>query len=267
MKRLFLLNILIILVSMLTACTLIQDPSNYTNNASTSSKNVSSYKSKSIAHPSSPVDIVIKTESEESEDFSYAIEYPVISNLKDTSKQNQLNLKIKKQVYDYMANIRSSSKSQSKSEFFVPYSATTKFETKTIRPQIISLIGSFSQDTGGAHPNYSIYTYNINVTSGNLISLEDIFVPDFDYKTIINTEIKNQIKKDISDNIYFHEKNLKFVSIRPMQQYYIEDGKLNIQFDVYEIAPYSTGAPSFVIPNSLLTDGLKGEYKELFIKN
>lgn len=265
MKRIFLFNIILILVAMLTACNLIDEPNNYTNNAYTSTSNASSSKSKTVASPSSVVEIAIKNDNAENETFSYEIEYPIISNLQNASKQTEINSKIKKQVYDFMAKIKSLSEAQSKSEYFMPYSVTTDFETKTLSPQIISMLGSFSQDTGGAHPNYSIVPYNIDAISGKFLSLEDIFVPDFDYKTIINKEIKNQIKKDTSGNIYFQEKNLRFASISPMQQFYIENGQLFIQFDTYEIAPYSTGAPSFFIRNDTLIEGVKNQYKSIFI--
>ena len=50
-----------------------------------------------------------------------------------------------------------------------------------------------------------------------------------------------------------------------MQQFYIEDGNLYIQFGIYEIAPYATGAPVFLIPNELIDSGLKEQYKPMLL--
>ena len=264
MRKLLLLNMITIIVVTLTACSVIEKPESFTT-AVTSSKKNTSYDAKATASLPQPVEIQIESDFGETEAFSYDIKYPVISNLQNQNTQATLNTKLKNQVYNYMNNFKSLSKSNLKAESFVPYSVTTDFEIKTSNQNILSMVATYTQNTGKANPVTALATYNIDTSYGKELSLEDLFKSDFDYKNVINKEITNQIKKDISGKVYFKEKNLRFVSISQMQQFYIEDGNLYIQFGIYEIAPYATGAPVFLIPNELIDSGLKEQYKPMLL--
>ena len=266
MRRFLLINSIIVIVVMLTACSIIDKPESYTNASASSARN-NSKNTKAVTFEASLAEVNIKTDKGESEAFSYEINYPVISKLQNTASQDEINEKIKKQVYGFMTNLKTISESQAKSEFFIPYKVKANCEIKTVDENIISMVSCFIQDTGGAHPIYAMIPYNIDVKTGKILLLEDIFISESSYKDKINKEITNQIKKANSEKVYFTEKDLRFSSISPLQQYFIQDGQLNIQFDIYEIAPYSTGAPSFIIPNELIIDQLKGNYKPLFINN
>ncbi len=264
MKKVLLINIIILLLAALNACSIIEKPESFTT-AVTSSKKNTSYDVKSTRSLTIPVEVILQSDKGEIDEFSYDINYPVISNLQNHNTQMDLNEKLKSQVYNYMNNLKSLSISNSKSKSFNPYFVTTDFKIKTKNQAIISMVATYSQDTGGTHPITTLATYNIDTISGKELSLEDLFKADFDYKNVLNQEITNQIKKDSSGKVYFQEKNLRFVSISQMQQFYIEDGNLYIQFGIYEIAPYATGTPVFLIPNEIIYSGLKEQYKPMLL--
>lgn len=212
---------------------------------------------------SAPV-IEFVSEQDSSSDFKYTIEYPVISGLADEALENKLNSSIKARVIDHVSTIKSYSKQSPQLRGSVSYEAYAKFDIKYSSPEFISMIGILGEYTGGAHGTYSAVVYNFDVASGKNIELGSLFMDDFDYKKSINTEITSQIKKSPSDIMYFEQKELRFQSISERQMYFIKDGKLNIQFGLYEIAPYATGMPSFEIPSELINDHIKPQYRQLF---
>ncbi|MPM36569.1 hypothetical protein SDC9_83168 [bioreactor metagenome] len=82
-----------------------------------------------------------------------------------------------------------------------------------------------------------------------------------DYKEIIDKEIENQIKelgkkeKDL-DKVY------DFYGIKENQKFYLEDEKIVIYFDLYDIAPYAAGIPEFPI----IVDNIKNQIKEEYLE-
>ena len=93
--------------------------------------------------------------------------------------------------------------------------------------------------------------YNIDLESGQDLALKDLFVDNYDYASIINQEIKNQISN--GEPIYF-EGDMGFQGISEAQAFYLQDDALVMVFQQYEIAPYAAGIPEFTIPLSLFGD-------------
>jgi hypothetical protein len=86
--------------------------------------------------------------------------------------------------------------------------------------------------------------------------LKDLFKDGYDYKTVINKEVNQQIS--LAPDNYFSG-DLGFKGIGDDQKYFLEDGFLVVYFSQYEIAPYVTGIPEFKIPLSQFQDGIKTE--------
>lgn len=212
---------------------------------------------------SAPV-IELVSEQDSSSDFEYNIKYPVISGLSDKSVEEKINASIKSRVMDHVSTIKSYSKKSPQLSGSVAYEAYTEFDIKYSSPEFISMMGIFGEFTGGAHGNYAAVLYNFDIIAGKNIELSSLFMDGFEYKKVINDEITSQIKKSPSEIMYFEQKELRFQSIGERQMYFIKDGKLNIQFGLYEIAPYATGMPSFEIPTELIKDQIRPQYRQLF---
>ena len=126
---------------------------------------------------------------------------------------------------------------------------------------VISILIKYYKYSGGAHGYYEYVPYNIDLRDGNNLTLKEIFKKDVDYKEIIDKEIQNQIKelgkkeKDL-DKIY------DFYGIKENQKFYLEDGKIVIYFDLYDIAPYAAGIPEFPI----IVDDIKNQIKEEYLE-
>jgi hypothetical protein len=118
-------------------------------------------------------------------------------------------------------------------------------------------------DFGGAHPVQTRLFYNFNLTNGEIIFEEDIFVEG--YETALTEIIKSKILKDLngqkeithmeslSDSAFFLEE------IKPNGNFYVNDQSICFVFNPYEIAPYYVGETEVVLPYSLISHLMKPE--------
>ncbi len=131
-----------------------------------------------------------------------------------------------------------------------PYEAVSKYVLHNSK-DLLSLTVNYYQYTGGAHGDYIIKPYNYQIKTGKPLALKDFFKEGYDYKTIINNEIKKIIAKDPQN--YFTD---GFKSIRDDQEFFITPQGIVVYFQVYDIAPFAAGVPEFPIPFSKLKEGL-----------
>jgi hypothetical protein len=130
-----------------------------------------------------------------------------------------------------------------------PYQLFTRYQQCSLNDDILSLYVDYYQYTGGAHGMTNRQAYNIDLKSGKLLSLAELFKPGYDYKAVIDKEISRQITLDPEP--YF-EGEMGFKGIAPEHNYYLEGENLVIYFNQYEIAPYAAGICEFKIPLTLL---------------
>ena len=130
-----------------------------------------------------------------------------------------------------------------------PYQLFTRYQQCSLNDDILSLYVDYYQYTGGAHGMTARLGYNIDLKTGKLLPLAELFKPGYDYKTVIDKEINRQIALD--PETYF-EGDMGFQGIGKEQNYYLEGENLVIYFNQYEIAPYAAGIREFKIPLKLL---------------
>lgn len=191
------------------------------------------------------------------------LEIPVINSGNDEIN-NKVNKKIKADIMDFYE--KSTKEAESYLEDFEVdnsnFVADASFEVKKNTANAISILVKYYKYSGGAHGYYEYVPYNIDLRNGNFLSLKDVFKEKVDYKVLINKEIENQIKE-----LGKHEENIdkvyEFHGINENQKFYLDDGKIVIYFDLYEIAPYAAGIPEFPIITENIKNQLKEEYIEL----
>lgn len=100
--------------------------------------------------------------------------------------------------------------------------------------------------------------YHIDKTTGEVVTLADLFRPDADYVSALSAEVRQQMESRMEQDesaAYFPE---EFTAIDPNQNFYWnEDGDLVLVFDEYTIAAGVMGMPEFVIPSSVYQGLLK----------
>ena len=107
--------------------------------------------------------------------------------------------------------------------------------------------------------------YTIDKQTGNVVTLEDLFVEGSDYISAISENIKTQMQEQMAADegvIYFLDNDdmpeFNFQGITEQTNFYFnEKDELVIAFDEYEVAPGSMGEPEFVIPQEVTAAILK----------
>lgn len=115
---------------------------------------------------------------------------------------------------------------------------------------IISLYFDEYQFTGGAHGNTVRSSQTWNLQTGCRITLRQMFPYTENYKKFLIATINAQIAAQIQNgqNYYFDNyEQLVEATFRPSNFCLTQEG-VAVYFQQYDIAPYSSGIPVFLIP-------------------
>jgi hypothetical protein len=104
---------------------------------------------------------------------------------------------------------------------------------------------------GAAHGMPTMTYVPIDLVSGRIYALKDLFKPGSDYVRVLSDIVGNQIKNNPEYSYVFPD---SFKGISPDQPFYVKENALYLYFAPYEIAPYAAGFPTFRIPFSQIAD-------------
>jgi hypothetical protein len=93
---------------------------------------------------------------------------------------------------------------------------------------------------------------HMNLKTGSMYQLKDLFKPGSSYVKIISDRIGDQIKNNGKYSSYLFPE--EYHGIKADQPFFISEAGLNIYFHPYEIAAFAAGFPTFTIPFDDLTD-------------
>lgn len=106
-----------------------------------------------------------------------------------------------------------------------------------------------------ASGNQFVKIFNIDKSTGEILTLADLFADNSDYAAIISENIKKQMKERMAadENITYFisspEEPFGFDTITEETNFYLnENNELVIVFDEYEVAPGFMGVVEFTIP-------------------
>jgi flagellar biosynthesis/type III secretory pathway protein FliH len=206
------------------------------------------------------VKVPAKEVKNKSEILEENLKIPVIEGSKNQEVQKKINTRFEKKVMDFRNEVEKWAKEyaeDAKKEGWEirPYTAMVDYKVTHNKDNLLSITLNYYEYTGGAHGNTLQQTSNIDLNTGYEAKLKDIFKKGYDYKTVINEEIKKQMKTD--GKVYFEEEWGAFESIENDQSFYIENGNIVVYFQHYEIAPYVAGIPEFKIPFTWFKDNMK----------
>ena len=180
--------------------------------------------------------------------------------IEDKTVEKVINEKIKNDIMESYYKVEKDAKaylSNTPKEYIQPYVYNVDFSVKKNSDNMLSILITYYQHSGGAHGFYEHKSYNIYTEDGKNLNLNDLFKENSDYKNVINEIIREKIK-DSKEGIY------NFKSIKDNQKFYIEDDKIVIYFDLYEIAPFAAGIPEFRIDLNSISHILNEKYIDIF---
>lgn len=191
--------------------------------------------------------------------LSYDIEYPQFASDKFKAFINKLNIyyKADASLYQKFHVLKLYQMAIDDYEYATKngfpvreYEVVVKYELTYNQDCVISLYIDRYEYTGGAHgmTNRSADTWSLDKSKRMLLA--DFFPGEKDYRQQIIDNINNQIKEQIdSGNDYYFDdyENLVVENFNERNFYLVPEG-LTIFFQLYEIAPYSSGIMNFLIP-------------------
>lgn len=185
-------------------------------------------------------------------DLKYLKEDLIIPQLENGNDKNKIDIINKKINDDIMPKALEGEKA-AKDYYGGPnaeapefkFEINSRYTVTANNDSLISLYNDYYEFLGGAHGATTRTSYTIDKKLEELLELKDLFKEGYDYKTVINNEIKKQIAEDKDK---FFEPADKFKGIAENKNFYIKDKVLIIYYQQYDIAPYAAGIPEFNIP-------------------
>lgn len=130
------------------------------------------------------------------------------------------------------------------------YTFDGKYQVRFNSEELLSLEQNYMDYLGGAHPNTYLDTLNVNLKTGELLTLADLFKDGSDYLPRLNAIVAQQVAASQQVRNYY-----KPVVLDGTENFYITDNAdLVIVYPPYAIAPYAAGTIEFVIPVSQVAD-------------
>ena len=129
---------------------------------------------------------------------------------------------------------------------YMPYEFDTTVTVTYAENDILSVISSWYTYLGGAHPNTIQTSYTYNITTGELMSPDDITGDAFDAVGQAKQLFTNSINEEPEE--YFENAIELLDEAMANVQFNLYDDSLVFYLNTYEIAPYSSGVISVSIP-------------------
>lgn len=190
--------------------------------------------------------------------LTYKIEYPQMVFSKYTRGKEIFNKYNKKKATELEEYVKTQLYKNAKEVYeyniangypIMVYEVISEYHISYNEEYIISLYQDEYQFTGGAHGSTIRTSQNWNLKEASTIPLT-YFFPNNPYYTIdILKEINSQIKTQIEEgkNQYFENYCELVLETFNLNSYYIMPNQIAIYFQQYDIAPYSSGIPVFLI--------------------
>lgn len=133
-----------------------------------------------------------------------------------------------------------------------PFDLVTVYEVTYNKDCVISLYFDRYEYTGGAHGMTTRSSDSWNIANSTPIKLNDLFLTQDDVDAFVTDAIVGQIDQMAMAEVevfpYFENyKALVNENYNP-KNFYIDSRGIIVYFQLYEIAPYASGIPEFLLP-------------------
>ena len=146
------------------------------------------------------------------------------------------------------------------------YTFWVNYEVAKSSAALLGLNFTVSAYYGGAHPGSQLMPLMIDLSTGSPVAI-DLLVADkaafhdFLVKSVLD-QIAAQLKPADTEYMYFDDYQDTVKNLDMLNSYLTDEG-LNVFFNEYDIAPYASGMPTFLIPNDALKPYLNDYGKSL----
>ena len=190
--------------------------------------------------------------------LKYRIEYPQIINTKHSYGKLEFNRYNKVKAIQLQNDIETELYQEAIKKYkysiengypLMIYEIVQKYNVTYNKDNILSIYTDKYIFLGGAHGNTIRSSQNWNLRSVNMVPLQFFYYDKQDYVQEILNQILIQIIHQIKsgDNQYFEDYSKLIVDKFKANNYYLIPGFIVMFYQQYDIAPYSSGIPTFKI--------------------
>lgn len=147
---------------------------------------------------------------------------------------------------------------------WMPYLCSVLYDPVRIDQSVLSLYGSFSTFSGASHPEHVPVTASYDLLTGKVLTLADILQESVSAETL--SDLILQALAPMETEKYLYSGYAETVTeqltrhFADIENWYLSSKGLCFVYPQYEIAPYSSGIITAVIPYENLTGILKDAY-------
>ncbi|MGE8080849.1 DUF3298 and DUF4163 domain-containing protein [Peribacillus loiseleuriae] len=205
------------------------------------------------SYADSPVKVITHT----FKDMDF-LTYPQVIDLKSKTAQKKINTIFKIHIQNSYSDHQKLKESMEKIQgeplckeapSACQYEYNSSYKVLFNKDHKISILMYDYQFSGGAHGNTVVTAYNFNIENGKRYKLDDIITKESTFDKI-TTYAKEYILKH-PDVFFTDSDTLNAFKVTKENPFYFADSEIALIFQSYEIAPYSSGQPIIVIPNSI----------------
>ena len=191
--------------------------------------------------------------------ISFSVRYPKIALLCGPAAQNgiaqtiqaQINAFYQEAAHDLCPLAISDYQNALENGFpFHPYDATLQYTVTYNQNGHLSLYHDHYTFTGGAHGSTVRASDTWSLPRGQHLPLSHFFPKDPNYRTTLIRELTRQADERMRENpgIFFDNYRELISEAFREDHYYLTPAGIDIYYQQYDIAPYSTGIVVFTIP-------------------
>jgi hypothetical protein len=205
--------------------------------------------------------VIVKRNSYRPDYYTY-IEYPEIIGLSDSSLQEKIN----KELSDAFLKDKEKTTQRNLENESIQ---TDSYHAEKNKDLLTIQMKGYLYPIGAAHGMPYTADYPLNLKTGEIYKLKDLFKPNSKYAEKLTSIVRNQIalNKKITDKEYF-----QYIDSTPTVSdtigFTITKDALRLTYSPYEIAAYAAGFVSFDIPYGQIIDIIdtKGTFWNSFNK-
>lgn len=196
--------------------------------------------------------------------------YPQISIPEHDDISEKINNAIKQEL-DTFFNFEEQNASYAREDYkmaaddesytFEPYTGSFSYTVKRCDKQVISIVFSQYDYTGGAHGNPWQYGVTFDVSNGNKVQLEALSDDFSGFYDMLLTDLTNQAKLPAYQNYIFTDfaADVETALLKDSSSWYFDSSGITFISNPYVLGPYAAGTFEFNISYDHLK-GLKDSY-------
>ena len=221
--------------------------------------------SKTAVTPSVSAEIIARQIKAEDGTLLLNLEHPELTvGLPDTDVadriQQNINQLVQQRMTPAFALEEYAKEAYGQQSAWVNWSATMQADISRVDEQIISIFFEYSEFSGGAHPNFAVFSANYDCKTGQPMQLTDLLAEGhsvLELAALVNATLEPD--KALLYDDYEALVSISFTSSAFPCWYLSEDG-LCFAFAPYSIAPYASGIITATISYEKLGEILRLEY-------